>query len=193
MSSTASTPSSSPAAPARTVSAAGDGHGLLDIKSLIVLALLLAAALILNMTVGNALASTGIKPQFIVAAYTLTVLLTRANVPQAALYGLISAAVVQLSTSIPGLNLVTEPIAAAAMALLIRAGLKVGGRDVTPLVATFCATLVSGALFATLGTLVMGAALPTALAKVPTVLGMSVFNAVFVQAVYLPMRAVFRK
>ena len=192
MSSTASTPSSS-ATPARTVSAAGDGHGLLDIKSLIVLALLLAAALILNMTVGNALASTGIKPQFIVAAYTLTVLLTRANVPQAALYGLISAAVVQLSTSIPGLNLVTEPIAAAAMALLIRADLKVGGRDVTPLVATFCATLVSGALFATLGTLVMGAALPTALAKVPTVLGMSVFNAVFVQAVCLPMRAVFRK
>lgn len=176
---------------ARTVANTTASHGLLDVKSLIMLAVLLAAAIILNMTVGNALATTGIKPQFIVVAYILAVALTRASVPQAMLFALIAGAVTQLSTSIPGLNLVTEPVAAIFMALIMKAGIKVAGRDVTPFVGALVTTLVSGALFATLGTLVMGAALPSALAKVPMVLSMGVFNAVFAQAVYVPLRAAF--
>ena len=96
-------------AQARTISAnAASNKGILDITSLVLLAVLLAAGFILNMTVGNALAATGIKPQFIIAAYALAIALTQASFAQAAIFGILSAAVIQITTSIPGLNFVTE-------------------------------------------------------------------------------------
>lgn len=64
---------------ARTVTATAEQGGILDVKSLVLLAILLAAGFILNMTLGNALAIVGIKPQFIIAAYALTIALTNAN------------------------------------------------------------------------------------------------------------------
>ncbi len=177
---------------ARTVSVTRS-TGTLDVASLVLLAILLAAGFILNMTVGNALAVTGIKPQFIIAAYALAVILTRASLPQAAIFGLISAAVIQFTTSIPGLNFATELIGALVMALLVRLNLTVGDRDVTPFVAVFATTLVSGALFAAAGNVLMGAALATAVAKVPVVVGTAVFNAVVVQALYFPLRRVLNR
>ena len=143
------------------------------------------------MTVGNALAMTGIKPQFIIAAYALAIVLTRASIGQAAIYGLVSAAVIQLTTSIPGLNFFTEVAGAIAMAALVKSG--IGGSKANPFIAAFVTTLVSGALFAVCGTLIMGAALPTALAKVPVVLGTTVFNAIVVQALYFPLARVLKK
>ena len=175
---------------ARTVAAQPTQKSLLDVSSLILLAVLLAAGFILNMTVGNMLATTGIKPQFIIVAYSLVVLLTRATVPQAALYGLISAAVIQLTTSIPGLNFLTELVGAVCMALLARLPLSVGGKSVTPFVGALVTTFVSGALFAVIGTVAMGAALPTVLAKMPIVLATAVFNAIVVQALAAPLASV---
>ena len=162
---------------ARTVSANASSNGLLDIKSLVLLAILLAAGFILNMTLGNALAIVGIKPQFIIAAYALAIML--------------SACVIQLTTSIPGLNFLTEVVAAIAMALLVKA--NVGGSKACPLVSAFLTTLISGALFAVLGTVIMGAALPTVVVKVPLVLGTAVFNAIVVQALYIPLNKVLNK
>ena len=177
---------------ARTVTADVSRHqGLVDISSLVLLAVLLAAGFILNMTVGNALAMTGIKPQFIIAAYALAIALTRASAPQSAVFGLISAAVIQLTTSIPGLNFATEVAGALTMAACVKLGL--GGARMNPFVAAFATTLVSGALFAVCGTLIMGAALPTALAKVPIVLGTAVFNAVVVQALFIPLSRILNK
>lgn len=176
---------------ARTVTAdTSKSNGL---TNYLLLALLLAAGFILNFTVGNALAVTGIKPQFIIAAYALAVILTGTGFGQAAVFGLISAAVIQLTTSIPGLNFGTELAGALVMAALCKLDLKVAGRDVTPLVAAFLTTLVSGALFAGVGTVIMGAALATAVVKVPIVLGTAVFNAVVVQALYFPLRKVLKK
>ena len=152
---------------ARTVTTT-EHSGKADVSSLVLLAVLLAAGFILNLTVGNALAIVGIKPQFIIASYALAILLSRAGFGQAAVFGLVSAAVIQLTTSIPGLNFVTELVAALVMAALIRRPLKVGGRDITPLVAAFLTTLVSGALFAVAGTLIMGAALGTVVVKIPS-------------------------
>lgn len=177
---------------ARTVSSKGQSHGA-DISSLILLAVLLAAGFILNMTVGNALAIVGIKAQFIIASYALAILLSNAGFGQAAVFGLLSAAVIQFTTSIPGLNFVTELVAALVMAALVRRPIRVGGRDVTPLVAAFATTLVSGALFAVAGTLIMGAALGTVVVKVPIVLGTAVFNAVVVQALYVPLSKVAKR
>lgn len=178
---------------ARTVSAAAKTTGMVDIKSLVLLAILLAAALILNMTVGNALATVGIKPQFIIAAYALAILLTGASAPQAVIYGLLAACVTQLSTSIPGLNFLTEACGALTMFAVAKANINVAGKSVTPLVAAFIATFVSGALFAVVGTVIMGNALATCLVKVPVVLGTACFNAVVVQALYLPLNKVLNK
>lgn len=174
----------------RTVAARS---GALDISALILLAVLLAAGLILNMTLGNALAMTGIKPQFIIAAYSLAILLTRSGFAQAAVFGLISAAVIQINTSIPGLNFATEVAGALTMAALVRSDIRIAGRSVTPLVAAFAATLVSGALFAVAGTVLSGFAIEAALVKVPIVAGTAVFNAIVVQALYLPLRAARRQ
>lgn len=177
---------------ARTISAnAASDKGILDITSLVLLAVLLAAGFILNMTVGNALAATGIKPQFIIAAYALAIALTQANFAQAAIFGILSAAVIQITTSIPGLNFVTELAGALTMAALVKS--NIGGSKVNPFIAGLLTTLVSGALFAVLGTVIMGAALPTALAKVPIVLGTAIFNAVVVQALFFPLRKVLNK
>jgi len=178
-------------AQARTVTAAPVSKGLVNVSSLVLLAILLAAGFILNMTVGNALAVTGIKPQFIIAAYALAIALTQASFAQAAIFGILSAAVIQITTSIPGLNFVTELAGALTMAVLVKS--NIGGDKMNPFIAGFLTTLVSGALFAVLGTLIMGAALPTALAKVPIVLGTAVFNAVVVQALFFPLRKVLGK
>ena len=96
-----------------------------------------------------------------------------------------------LTTSIPGLNFLTEVVAAIAMALLVKA--NVGGSKACPLVSAFLTTLISGALFAVLGTVIMGAALPTVVVKVPLVLGTAVFNAIVVQALYIPLNKVLNK
>lgn len=176
---------------ARTVSANASSNGLLDIKSLVLLAILLAAGFILNMTLGNALAIVGIKPQFIIAAYALAIILTRASVTQSVLYAVLSACVIQLTTSIPGLNFLTEAVAAIAMALLVKT--NVGGSKACPLASAFLTTLISGALFAVLGTVIMGAALPTVMVKVPLVLGTAAFNAIVVQALYIPLNKVLNK
>ena len=185
------TSAATPAQTARTVTAPTTHLG--ELSSLVLLAVLLGAALILNMTVGNALAMTGIKPQFIIAAYSLAILLTRASFGQSVLFALIAAAVTQLSTSVPGANFVSETIAALVMAALIRTNLTVAGKSVTPLVASFVTTLVSGAIFAVLGTVLMGAALPTVLVKVPMVLSVAVFNAVFIQATYPLLKKALHK
>ena len=176
---------------ARTVTAAA--HTGTDVTSLILLAVLLAAGFILNLTVGNSLAMVGIKPQFIIASYALAILLTRASFGQAAIYGLISAAVIQFTTSIPGLNFATELVAALVMAALIRADMKVAGRNVTPLVATFVTTLVSGLLFAVAGNVIMGAAIATVVVKIPLVLGTAAFNAIVVQALYFPLKKALKR
>ena len=155
-------------AEARTVSASAKSNGLVDIKSLVLLAILLAAGFILNMTVGNALATVGIKPQFIIAAYALAIILTRANLVQSVIYAVVSACVIQITTSIPGLNFLTETVAAIVMC-------------------------VSGVLFAAIGTVMMGAPIASAMVKVPLVLGTAVFNAAVVQALYIPLVKVLGK
>lgn len=175
---------------ARTVNTT-EHSGKADVSSLVLLAVLLAAGFILNLTVGNALAIVGIKPQFIIAAYSLAILLSGAGPAQAVIYGLISAAVIQFTTSIPGLNFFTESVSALLMSFLVAR--KVGGDKLYPLVCTFLTTLLSGALFAVCGTLIMGAALPTVLVKVPLVLGTAVFNAVVVQALTPALRKVLKR
>ena len=68
-----------------------------------------------------------------------------------------------------------------------------GEGRVVPLVGAFCATLVSGLLFAACGTLIMGADIATVVVKLPIVLGTAVFNAIVVQALYLPLKKALKR
>jgi hypothetical protein len=63
---------------ARTITT--EDHGKLDVRALVLLAVLLAAGFILNFTVGKAISSVSggmISPEFIISAFCLTILVIR--------------------------------------------------------------------------------------------------------------------
>ncbi len=182
-----------PASPARTVSTVD--RGKLDVKALVLLAVLLAAGFILNMFVGKAIgaASGGmINPEFIISAFCLTILVVRPGVGQALIIGLVSAAVIQLTTSLPGADFVAEGVAAVLMALIVNAGMKTPAKGAIPLIGTFVTTFVSGFIFMLIRMAVMQFDMGIAAAMLPVVALTAVFNAVLVAALYLPVRAALK-
>lgn len=174
---------------ARTVAAAD--HGKLDIQALVLLAVLLAAGFILNFTVGKAISGISgglISPEFIISAFCLTILVVRPSVGQALVIGLISAAVIQITTTSPFIDFAAEGIAAMLMALIVRVGMGSGAKKAVPLIGSFVTTAVSGVIFMLIKIAMVGAAGELAAAMLPVVLLTAVFNAVLVQALYLPIR-----
>lgn len=174
---------------ARTVTTVD--HGKLDVRALVLLAVLLAAGFILNFTVGKAISGiTGgmISPEFIISAFCLTILVVRPNVAQALVIGLISAAVIQVTTTSPFIDFAAEGIAAMLMAVIVSAGMRGSAKKVVPLVGTFVTTVVSGVIFMLIKIAMVGAASELAAAMLPVVFATGVFNAVLVQALYLPIR-----
>ena len=174
---------------ARTVAAAD--HGKLDIQALVLLAVLLAAGFILNFTVGKAISGISgglISPEFTISAFCLTILVVRPSVGQALVIGLISAAVIQITTTSPFIDFAAEGIAAMLMALIVRVGMGSGAKKVVPLIGSFVTTAVSGVIFMLIKIAMVGAAGELAAAMLPVVLLTAAFNAVLVQALYLPIR-----
>ncbi len=169
----------------------------LSVSALVLVAILLAAGFILNMTVGKALAVTGIQPEFVISSYCLAILLIGPTVPQSVAIGMLAATVIQLTTSIPGLEYVCDLPASALLGVIV--GLF-GARDnrrssrTLPLLATFVTTLVSGSIFALAATtVVLRASVASAFAMAPVVLGTAVANAMVVGALYAPLSAIVRK
>ena len=178
---------------ARTVTAVD--RGKLDVKALVLLAVLLAAGFILNFTVGKAISGvTGgaISPEFIISAFCLTILIVRPNIAQALVIGLISAAVIQVTTTSPFIDFVAEGIAAMVMCAIVGAGMRGGAAKFTPAVGTFVTTALSGTVFMVVKLAVMGfapemvAVLPAAM--LPVVFATAVFNGILVAALYLPIK-----
>lgn len=166
-------------------------RGKLDIKSLVLLAILLAAGFILNMFVGKAISgATGgmISPEFIISAFCLTILVVRPNVSQALIIGLISAAVIQITTTSPFIDFAAEGIAAMVMALIVKAGMNTGAKKVIPLIGTFVTTVLSGVIFMVIKMAMVGAVAELAAAMLPVVVLTACFNAVLCQALYLPIK-----
>ncbi len=173
----------------RTVSTVD--RGKLDIKALVLLAVLLAAGFILNMFVGKAIGSlTGnlISPEFIISAFCLTILIVRPTIPQALIIGLISAAVIQLTTSLPGADFVAEGVAAMLMAGIVNAGMGTSAKKIIPTVGTFVTTFVSGFIFMLIRMAVMQFDMSIAAAMLPVVALTAVFNAILVGALYVPVK-----
>ncbi len=181
--------SAQPSGTARTVAAAERGG--LDIKSLVLLAVLLAAGFILNFTVGKAISTISggaIAPEFIISAFCLAIIVIRPSVPQALIIGLISAAVIQVTTTSPGIDFVAESVAAIVMALIVKAGMRSAAKAVTPVVGTFVTTFLSGFIFMLIKMALMGFATELAAVMMPVIALTAVFNAILVGALYLPIK-----
>lgn len=178
-----------PTGSARTVNAVDRGG--LDIKSLALLAVLLAAGFILNFTVGKAISAVSggaIAPEFIISAFCLTILIVRPNLLQALVIGLISAAVIQVTTTSPGIDFVAEGVAAVVMALIVNAGMSTGAKAIIPTVGTFVTTFLSGFIFMVIKMAMMGFATELAAVMMPVIALTAVFNAILVGALCLPVR-----
>lgn len=178
-----------PTGSARTVNAVDRGG--LDIKSLVLLAVLLAAGFILNFTVGKAISAVSggaIAPEFIISAFCLTILIVRPNLLQALVIGLISAAVIQVTTTSPGIDFVAEGVAAVVMALIVNAGMSTGAKAIIPTVGTFVTTFLSGFIFMVIKMAMMGFATELAAVMMPVIALTAVFNAILVGALCLPAR-----
>lgn len=174
---------------ARTVETA-ERSGL-DIKSLTLLAVLLAAGFILNFTVGKAISAMSagaIAPEFIISAFCLTILIIRPSLPQALVIGLISAAVIQVTTTSPGIDFIAEGIAAVAMAAIAKTGMRTPAKPAVPAVGTFITTFLSGFIFMVVKMTMMGFATELAAVMMPVIALTSVFNAILVAALYLPIK-----
>ena len=178
-----------PAGRARTV-AACDGDGI-KIKNLVLLAVLLAAGFILNFTVGKAISAVSggaISPEFIISAFCLAILIVRPGIGQALIMGLISAAVIQTTTSTPGVDFIAEGVAAMAMAAIVRMGMRGSTGTLIPVVGTFATTFLSGFIFMVVKMALMGFASQLAAVMLPVIALSSVFNAILVGALYQPVR-----
>lgn len=163
----------------------------LDIQSLVLLAVLLAAGFILNFTAGKAISAVSggaIAPEFIVSAFCLAILVIRPTIPQALVIGLISAAVIQITTSSPGIDFVAEGIAAVAMASIVSVGARTPARNLVPVVGTFITTFLSGMIFMVVKMALMGFAGELAAVMTPVVTVTAVFNAILVGALYQPVK-----
>ena len=166
-------------------------RGKLDIKALVLLAILLAAGFILNMFVGKAISgATGgmISPEFIISAFCLTILVVRPNIGQALVIGLISAAVIQITTTSPFIDFAAEGVAAVVMALIVKAGMNTPAKKVIPLIGTFVTTVLSGCIFMVIKMAMIGVVGELAAAMLPVVIATAVFNAILCQALYLPIK-----
>lgn len=166
-------------------------RGGLGIKGLILLAVLLSAGFILNFTVGKAICAISggaIAPEFIISAFCLAILIIKPSVPQALVIGLISAAVIQVTTTSPGIDFVAEGIAAMVMALVVNVGTRTAVRPVVPIAGTFIATFLSGIIFKLIKTALMGFAAEVAAVMLPVVGITAAFNAILVGALLPPVQ-----
>ena len=173
----------------RTVTATD--HGKLDVRALVLLAILLAAGFILNFTVGKAISGISggmISPEFIISAFCLTILVVRPNIGQALVIGLISAAVIQITTTSPFIDFAAEGLSAMLMAAIVNAASKNGKvKPATAVVATFVTTFVSGCIFMVIKMAMLGVVGQLAAAMMPMVALTAVFNAILVGALYVPV------
>lgn len=185
----------------RRVVAASDKKNNLDVSSLVLVAVLLAAGAVLKITIGSLLASMGMKPNFIIAMYCLAILLIRPRVAQAAAIGLIAGAICQVPmiNATPFLNIPSELLGACVCGVMAMIPMEIAGKfDLSPLVSTFVSTVVSGSVFAVLSVYInvisTGGDMFVALAAYAAiVLGTATFNALLVQILIVPLRSVFRK
>ncbi len=170
-----------------------EGKRGISIRDLILIGVLLAAGAVLKYFVGSIINIGGVKPNFIIAMYCLGILLVKPKLYEGAAIGLLAGAVCQFFPGTPYLNFISEFAGAIVMTLMIRLVLKIGKMDLTPAVATFVSTVVSGSLFVSFLILFLNASTSTLVAYIPIVLGTAVINTVIVQGLYVPLKLAIKQ
>lgn len=164
-----------------------------SIQDLILVAVLLAAGAVLKLFVGSVINFFGMKPNFIIAAYCLAILLIRPGLAGSAIIGILAGAICQFLPGTPWLNLISELLGAVIMSLMIRVPLRVKKLDLNPLLATFVSTVVSGGSFVVCLFAFMHMETSGLVAYIPIVLGTAAIGSVLVQLLYLPLKKVLKK
>jgi hypothetical protein len=168
----------------------------LQIRDVLLIGILLAAGAVLKFFVG-AVINFGMKPNFIIAMYCLTILLIKPGIIEAAVIGLLAGAICQFFPGQPYINFVSELLGAIAMCLLIKIPLEKIKLPVKTIVCTFLSTLVSGFSFIAAMYIMYysGADIkPTPLAIFMAIIfGTAAINAVIVQVLYIPLKLVLKK
>jgi hypothetical protein len=193
-------PRTAPALRREPRKAAGKG---LEIRDVLLIGILLAAGVVLRTVVGTVI-NFGMKPNFIIAMYCLTILLIKPGFVEAAVIGVLSGVVCQLFPGQPYINFVSELLGALAMCLLTRIPLLKGtGAAGKALQAariigcTFLSTLVSG--FSFIGVMYLmyyaGASItPTPLAIfLAIIFGTALINSIIVQILYIPLKLTLKR
>lgn len=166
-------------------------RGKLDLKALTLYAILLAAGFVLNMTVSKFFSGlTGgiLSPEFIIAAFCLETLIIKPKVGQAAILGLLAGVVIQITASVKGPDLIAEPVAAVVMALLVGALGNSNAKKALPLIGTFVVTCISGLIYAVIFACFVQRNPQLIAVMAPVVAMTGAFNAVIVQALYIPIK-----
>lgn len=174
-----------------------EGKKGLTTQDLILIAVLLAAGAVLKLTVASFLSFAGMKPNFVIAMYCLAIILTRPNIGQSLVIGLLAGVMCQIPmlNATPLVNIPSEMLGALACGLLIRVPMKIAGKaDANPFVSTFLSTVVSGYTFAVIVGLMNGLALPVVFVTYAVmVFGTALFNSVLVQILTPLLRKVLKR
>lgn len=180
----------------RAVVGTEQGKGLTT-QDLILIAVLLAAGAVLKLTVASFLSFAGMKPNFVIAMYCLATILTRPNVGQSLVIGLLAGIMCQIPmlNATPLVNIPSEMLGALACGLLVHVPMKIAGKaDINPFVNTFLSTVVSGYTFAVIVGLMNGLALPVVFVTYAVmVFGTALFNSVLVQILTPLLRKVLKR
>jgi hypothetical protein len=180
----------------------------LQIRDVLLIGILLAAGAVLRTAVGTVI-NFGMKPNFIIAMYCLTILLIKPGFIEAAIIGILAGAICQFFPGQPYINFVSELLGAIAMCLLTRIPLGQGVEGTAGVSlrralqaariigCTFLSTLVSG--FSFIGVMYLmyysGANIkPTPLAIFMAIIfGTALINAVIVQILYIPLKLALKR
>lgn len=167
---------------------------------LVLAAVLIAAGAVLKLVIGMVFQG-GVKPNFMIAAYCLALLLIRPKTyAQGAAYGavigLITGAVSQipLLCGTPFVNFVSEMVGGAVIGVLAAIPHKTEKLDLVPTVGTFIATFISGSMFSAIVVVIKSMDTMAGLVQFgPIVVITALCNAVLVGLLIIPLRKALRR
>lgn len=163
----------------------------LSTADVLLVGVLLAVGAVLKFFVGS-MFSVGMKPNFIIAMYCLAIILIKPRFFEAIIIGILAGAICQVFPGTPYINLISEPVGAIVMAMLVYLPLQIKKFSLKPIVGTFLSTLASGLVFISVLYMAFytGANVKTMPISVffVIVLGTAVINSIIVQVLYIPLK-----
>lgn len=165
----------------------------MGIQEIILVAVLLAAGLVLKLTVGTFVNLAGMKPNFVIAMYCLAIYLIKPKLYEAAIIGLLAGAICQIMPGTPYLNFLSELVGAVAMGLLVKLPLSIKKFSLTTSLGTFISTVLSGTTFVLGKLIIFQVELSTLAVYIPIVLSTALINTIIVQVLALPLERILKK